>query len=284
MNTFGCVTCSKLITFSIVVTTFVTACAEPDRLRASVVPQSSPAPNIATGHERDITVAELFRLAKSRDAARLAVVARSLNPSDPAVSLAMYAIDPIENRTRFVDEYPIDDDGINGDYGARLAKSHLFKTGTSFPIDQLAKLAAHQNPVAAHRLLVAQANASNDLASIYDRDASRMLSHTPPAFALTVLADLPVQIQLVSVAEANWCGDKPKRLLAFEPTPIPESTGASPSPAPTPPQRAARELVRQSFGACTLAAVERRIADRGQRKEARRHARPAKKKRTAKAT
>jgi hypothetical protein len=134
-------------------------------------------------------------------------------PVDPALSLALFHIDSSTYRSTFVDNYPIDSAGVDGDYGTRLARAKLTKQGIAYPILALAGYAEAGDAVATTRLLAATAVSSGSQAAAYaDADAA-VASRNPDGFA-DALAALSMGIRMRVASTSHWCALVPKTFLA----------------------------------------------------------------------
>jgi len=154
-------------------------------------------------------VASIYAAAKQRDSAALLALKKP-NPAasgalDPAVTLALYVLNPATSSADFVAAYPTDARGVMLDYGSRLESAKLVPTGRRFPIDALADLAAKGDRVALGKLFAAFDAAGQPIAGDYGRAIGRVASLIPRD-ALAAVAELPTSQQLELTALSSWCG------------------------------------------------------------------------------
>jgi hypothetical protein len=224
---------------------------------------ASPAPDISG--LRDEQVSQIYAAAKRRDTAALLAMH---DPTDPAIAFALFTIDPAQYRDAFIAAYPDTPDGVNGDYGYRLVRSHLVAKGALVPIVKLGGFAASGDARARERLLTALPLAQGRMADAYAAEGAHDLFAVPPAEALDALVSLPPDVRLAATSEIAWCGRRPDRILAYVP-PAPPAGSATPAPAlasPTPsPDLLVQDAIRQSLTQCARIAFtpSRRTAPRG---------------------
>jgi len=250
------------------------SCARNDY--ATSAPQDVATSNASVA--RDDAVAATYRLAKARNLEQLSAVKPS-GDSEAAVALSLFLLDAKKYRDRFVEAYPDTPDGVNGDYGSRLLRSHLLPQGANFPIDAIGNIAAAGNLTAAAKLFAAQSQATGIIADAYDMEAARVMNALPPGDALAALAALRPPLRLAAIGETNWCALKPKRILAFQTMPaMPPNTAATPAPTSSAdakaaldalPRRFAQEQIGRSVALCRL--TRRIVTEKGHARNSRAH-------------
>jgi hypothetical protein len=132
---------------------------------------------------------------------------------DPALTLALYKVDPHTYAQLFAENYPIDEDGVRLDYGDRLARAKMTKDGTRFPISAIARIAAAGDETATIRLLAATASSSGNLASAYADAIAYVAAKNPDGFAIALDA-VPMGVRLRAASTSHWCLTPPKAFLA----------------------------------------------------------------------
>ncbi|MBV8579563.1 MAG: hypothetical protein JO225_03015 [Candidatus Eremiobacteraeota bacterium] len=129
---------------------------------------------------------------------------------DPALVLALYALDRTTYRDAFVANYPADEDGVGNDYGMRLDRARVVPQGSGFPVAALAGYAPDDD-AARRALFVAAASAPPSLHGAYARALAHVAAARPEA-TLRTIAALDSPERLAIIADDAWCAKRPALL------------------------------------------------------------------------
>lgn len=205
----------------------------------SSAPDSVTTISVATPFDnpvREKAALDIYASAKQHDTARLLALRaaagqgqapqQSPAPLDPALTLALYVIDPSAHESDFVAGYPTDEIGVQLDYGPRFERSGLAPPGFAFPylfpIKSLSSIAAKGDPVALTKLLQAYAVSKEPIASAYAEEIAHVGTVLPHEM-IAAIAKLPPKQQLDATGAIQWCAHRPN-VLAVTPANAAETT------------------------------------------------------------